>query len=131
MKRISHYSMNRILQARGSELHSNLVKHAKANDWLGLWFNDNAAGLVMWHLKRIRQAGMGDTVAAVTHALRIDCAATWLAKRMGKTSCGCVTRQKWLNWLVPYDRRAWVRRGKTLLDRLSKMRHTGRAVIVC
>lgn len=50
------------------------------------------------------QRGLGDTVAEVAKALRLDWAAARTAKSLGKKDCGCKGRQATLNRLVPYRR---------------------------
>lgn len=49
-----------------------------------------------------RHKGLGDTVAAVTHALAIDRLAKQLAELVGKEDCGCEDRQEKLNKIFPY-----------------------------
>lgn len=46
--------------------------------------------------------GLGDTVAKVTQALKIDKFADKVAKVLGKEDCGCKRRRKKLNELFPY-----------------------------
>lgn len=49
-------------------------------------------------------AGLGDTIAAVTHKLGIDKVADTAAKLLGKKDCGCKKRAETLNRLFPYVR---------------------------
>jgi hypothetical protein len=46
--------------------------------------------------------GLGDTVAKVTHATRLDKLAHLYTKITGK-DCGCKNRQEWLNRIFPYE----------------------------
>lgn len=48
--------------------------------------------------------GLGDTVAKVTHAFKLDKLADTVAKAMGKEDCGCNRRRKKLNELFPYKK---------------------------
>lgn len=48
--------------------------------------------------------GLGDTIAKVTHVLKLDVAADKIAKAMGKEDCGCNKRREKLNELFPYQK---------------------------
>lgn len=48
-----------------------------------------------------RSRGLGDTVAKITHATRLDQLAVLYTKITGK-DCGCSSRQEALNKLFPY-----------------------------
>ena len=50
-----------------------------------------------------KSKGLGDDVAKVTAALKLDKLAEQIAKSIGKSDCGCKTRQDWLNSKVPYN----------------------------
>lgn len=49
--------------------------------------------------------GLGDTVAKVTHTLKVDKLAEEIAKVIGKGDCGCKKRQEKLNNAVPYKKK--------------------------
>lgn len=49
--------------------------------------------------------GLGDTVAALSKALKLDKAAQAVARAAGKEDCGCKKRQQKLNELVPYGKK--------------------------
>jgi hypothetical protein len=51
-----------------------------------------------------KSKGLGDDVAKVTAALKLDKLAEQIAKSIGKSDCGCKTRQDWLNSKVPYNK---------------------------
>ena len=46
--------------------------------------------------------GLGDTIAKVTHALKLDVLAEKVANAMGEEDCGCNRRREKLNELFPY-----------------------------
>lgn len=50
-----------------------------------------------------KSKGLGDDVAKITAALKLDKLAEQIAKSIGKSDCGCKTRQDWLNSRVPYS----------------------------
>lgn len=50
-------------------------------------------------------AGLGDTIAKVTHALGIDKVAESVASAVGKGDCGCNKRREKLNELFPYTKK--------------------------
>lgn len=49
--------------------------------------------------------GLGDSVAAVTKATKLDKIAEQVAKLAGKKDCGCKERQEKLNRLVSYNKK--------------------------
>jgi hypothetical protein len=55
--------------------------------------------------KNLKNAkGLGDSVAAVTKATKLDKLAEQVAKLAGKEDCGCKKRQEKLNRLVSYNK---------------------------
>ena len=46
--------------------------------------------------------GLGDTIAKITHFLKLDILADRVAKFFGKEDCGCDRRRQKLNKIVPY-----------------------------
>ena len=55
--------------------------------------------------KNLKNAkGLGDSVAAVTKATKLDKLAEQVAKLTGKEDCGCKKRQEKLNRLVSYNK---------------------------
>jgi len=48
--------------------------------------------------------GLGDTIAKLTHATKLDKVAKGVAKSLGKKDCGCSRRQDKLNKLFPYKK---------------------------
>ena len=53
----------------------------------------------------LESKGLGDTVAKITHALKIDVLADKIAKALGEEDCGCKRRQDKLNELFPYSKK--------------------------
>lgn len=51
-----------------------------------------------------KSEGLGDTVAKITHALKLDKIADTVTKAMGKEDCGCNRRREKLNKLVSYKK---------------------------
>lgn len=49
--------------------------------------------------------GLGDTIAKVTHVLKLDVAAEKVAKALGQEDCGCNRRREKLNELFPYKKK--------------------------
>lgn len=47
--------------------------------------------------------GLGDTIAKITSATKLDRVAESIAKAVGADDCGCAARQTTLNRLVPYS----------------------------
>ena len=54
--------------------------------------------------KKTVSQGLGDDVAKVASAMRLDVAANRIAKSMGKKGCGCKKRQEKLNQMFPYNK---------------------------
>jgi len=52
--------------------------------------------------KEKKPKGLGDTVAKITHALKLDELAHTVAELTGKEDCGCSRRQEKLNEMFPY-----------------------------
>jgi hypothetical protein len=50
-----------------------------------------------------KSQGLGDTIAKITHKLKIDTVAEAVAKLAGAKGCGCEERKQYLNELFPYD----------------------------
>lgn len=50
-----------------------------------------------------KSQGLGDDIAKITKAMKIDVAAANVAKAMGKKDCGCKKRQEKLNKMFPYN----------------------------
>jgi hypothetical protein len=48
--------------------------------------------------------GLGDTIAKVTHVLKLDVLAEKVAHAMGEEDCGCKRRREKLNELFPYKK---------------------------
>lgn len=52
----------------------------------------------------VRSRGLGDTIAKVTRATKIDTAVKAVAKVVtGNEDCGCAARQEALNKMFPYN----------------------------
>ena len=49
--------------------------------------------------------GLGDTIAKVTHAFKLDVLAEKVAHAMGEVDCGCNRRREKLNELFPYKKK--------------------------
>jgi hypothetical protein len=49
--------------------------------------------------------GLGDTIAKVTHALKLDVLAEKVAHAMDEEDCGCNRRREKLNELFPYKKK--------------------------
>jgi hypothetical protein len=48
--------------------------------------------------------GLGDTIAKVTHVLKLDVLAEKVANALGEEDCGCKRRREKLNELFPYKK---------------------------
>lgn len=48
--------------------------------------------------------GLGDTLAKITHAIKLDLLALETAKALGYEDCGCERRREKLNKLIPYKK---------------------------
>lgn len=46
--------------------------------------------------------GLGDTIAKITSATKLDVLAQQIAKAVGAEDCGCAARQQTLNKVFPY-----------------------------
>jgi len=51
-----------------------------------------------------KDKGLGDTIARITHMLKLDEIAQQMADLLGKEDCGCKRRQEKLNKLLPYKK---------------------------
>tara|TARA_Y100000817_G_C16820846_1_gene528794 strand:+ start:726 stop:896 length:171 start_codon:yes stop_codon:yes gene_type:complete len=51
-----------------------------------------------------KSKGLGDDIAKLTSAVRLDRLAEAIAKKLGKEDCGCSKRQDKLNKIFPYKR---------------------------
>jgi len=51
-----------------------------------------------------KSKGLGDTVAKVTAAAKLDKIAEAIAKKLGMADCGCDERREKLNKIFPYKR---------------------------
>jgi len=49
--------------------------------------------------------GLGDTIAKITHLLKLDEIASMLAELADKEDCGCKRRREKLNELFPYSKK--------------------------
>ena len=49
-----------------------------------------------------KSKGLGDSIAKVTSATKLDKIAESIAKSLGKQDCGCSKRQEKLNNIFPY-----------------------------
>ena len=52
-----------------------------------------------------KSKGLGDTIAKVTAAAKLDKIAEAIAKKLGMADCGCDERREKLNKIFPYNRR--------------------------
>lgn len=48
--------------------------------------------------------GLGDTIAKVTHVLKLDVLAEKVAHALGEEDCGCKRRREKLNEIFPYKK---------------------------
>jgi len=51
-----------------------------------------------------KSKGLGDDIAKLTCAVRLDKLAEAIANKLGKDDCGCSERQEKLNKIFPYKR---------------------------
>ncbi len=58
--------------------------------------------------------GLGDTIARITRATKLDKVAEYVSKLAGAEGCGCDERRQYLNELFPYENSS--RRFKALKD---------------
>lgn len=49
-----------------------------------------------------KSKGLGDSISKITHKLRLNEVAYYVAKLAGAEGCGCEERQQYLNELFPY-----------------------------
>lgn len=47
--------------------------------------------------------GLGDTIAKITSATKLDVVAEQIAKAVGADDCGCKARRERLNQMFPYN----------------------------
>jgi len=52
-----------------------------------------------------KSKGLGDSIAKVTAAAKLDVLAEKIANKLGKEDCGCSQRQEKLNKMFPYKGR--------------------------
>ena len=57
------------------------------------------------HDTNTESKGLGDSIAKITHALKIDILADKVAKALGEEDCGCTRRKETLNQLFPYSKK--------------------------
>jgi hypothetical protein len=55
-------------------------------------------------VKHNKSEGLGDTIAKVTAAAKLDKIAEAIAKKLGMADCGCDERREKLNKIFPYKR---------------------------
>ena len=55
-----------------------------------------------------KSKGLGDSIAKVTSATKLDKIAESIAKSLGKQDCGCSKRQEKLNKMFPYGDIKWI-----------------------
>ncbi len=53
-------------------------------------------------MNKKKSKGLGDTIAKITSAAKLDKIAEDIARILGKSDCGCDDRRKTLNKLFPY-----------------------------
>lgn len=49
--------------------------------------------------------GLGDTIAKITHLVKLDVVAEKVANALGQEDCGCNRRREKLNELFPYKKK--------------------------
>ena len=54
-------------------------------------------------MKGTESKGLGDTIAKITSATKLDKLAESIAKAAGADDCGCKARQSKLNQMFPYN----------------------------
>ena len=54
-------------------------------------------------MKDTKSQGLGDTIAKITSATKLDKLAESIAEAVGAEDCGCKARQKTLNQMFPYN----------------------------
>lgn len=55
-------------------------------------------------MENTKSKGLGDTIAKLTHATKLDKVAHIVASMLGKKDCGCTKRQNDLNTKFPYSK---------------------------
>ena len=54
-------------------------------------------------MKDTKSQGLGDTIAKITSATKLDKLAESIADAVGADDCGCKARQEKLNTMFPYN----------------------------
>jgi len=54
-------------------------------------------------MKDTKSQGLGDTIAKITSATKLDKLAESIAEAVGAEDCGCAGRQQKLNQMFPYN----------------------------
>lgn len=54
-------------------------------------------------MKGTESKGLGDTIAKITSATKLDKLAESIAQAAGKDDCGCAARREKLNKIFPYN----------------------------
>ena len=54
-------------------------------------------------MKDTKSQGLGDTIAKITSATKLDKLAESIADAVGAEDCGCKARQEKLNRMLPYN----------------------------
>ena len=54
-------------------------------------------------MKDTKSQGLGDTIAKITSATKLDKLAESIAEAVGAEDCGCTGRQQKLNQMFPYN----------------------------
>jgi hypothetical protein len=54
-------------------------------------------------MKDTKSQGLGDTIAKITSATKLDKLAESIAEAVGAEDCGCKGRQQKLNQMFPYN----------------------------
>lgn len=49
--------------------------------------------------------GLGDTIAKITHVIKLDVVAEKVANALGQEDCGCNRRREKLNEMFPYKKK--------------------------
>lgn len=49
--------------------------------------------------------GLGDTIAKITHLVKLDVVAEKVANALGQEDCGCNRRREKLNEMFPYKKK--------------------------
>ena len=51
----------------------------------------------------MKSKGLGDSISKITHKLKLNEVADYVAKLAGAEGCGCEERRQYLNELFPYE----------------------------